>query len=1025
MAMEPYVLVDVEADKPVKKPQQIDALLSSTVAWGDLAPLVFFGTTDSTLHCYVPAGGVLTSLNFVRFHTTYKKIYHPCARFLDAWGIYMTLVDAKVAMYALPLHTNPHLDGNSTYSAAMGHSREKMVTMEDTKNTVLFAVHESSKVVCTLSKQNTLKVFDWTVNRSLELRVQHELLAVLGTTKLLPPSALPVQRMVLLGESYVLLVFKKEWCVVNLDSGKVLGVAQSDMIPHVNLETITCAIPIPRHHYRKSVHRTRGALVCGKHYALRLSIIEGPSETPFANEDSLKVHVEKVIEYNTAPRNVSYHHPFLLLDAQEKIAVYNFGTMKLVQSVPIKSAYGGCVAVSASSAGRDASTKVLPASFLVASAPFVVQSLEMVSISKQLRQCIDNQQLEEAVVLTELCPDEVSLLDDELSRLNAEYALDLFRRGQFDRAMEYYSKSRVNVMEVLELFPRDLLPRTRVLTEAAKTNQRKSDDAVTLLQGDDLVKSLLALISFLWKYREQPANGSEDTRELVDTVLLKCIVLISEKNEHRQRAQAQLMEMVRSENWCEIGEVEVFLRAHNRFDALLNFYASRKLHRKALELLEDLERSAAATAESKDASATPVQEQLKSAEEYLALTTEYLRRLGHKRAELVFEFSRRVILSQPTLGLSIFTSRNVSRGREDIDPAQIVNHLKSCQVLADPATVDAESNDESTAEANVLEPTASLPLTESRFLAIEYLTQVIYTRKSAIPGRLHDDAVYLMLEAITAELQRARESMPNVRLTSRVSSQRGLLGKIRRKLIEFLQFQGTQYHPERMLSRTPLEMVDERAALLSRLGRHHEVLHLYALQLRDATLAEAYCNRCYETKQADSSIYSTLLRLYLRPPLQTTTSSSSVLSTSPPKPMWQRSTSLQLPTQGNSNTAAVTASSEAVTAAVNILNKYAERIDVPSALELLPPDVPVAALSAFFRRVLERQVERFRNGQVKKQLSKMENFKVRELLTVKRKESVTVWSSHCCQVCGRKLGIGTFVRLPTGALLHYACQPAP
>ena len=114
--------------------------------------------------------------------------------------------------------------------------------------------------------------------------------------------------------------------------------------------------------------------------------------------------------------------------------------------------------------------------------------------------------------------------------------------------------------------------------------------------------------------------------------------------------------------------------------------------------------------------------------------------------------------------------------------------------------------------------------------------------------------MYLLLDLIQAEI------LQNVRLINRVETQRDAIGILRQKLLQFLEFPGAAYHPERMLSRTPIETVDEHAALLSKLGRHHEVFQLYALELKDAVLAEAYCNRCYESKTADSSIYLTLLK---------------------------------------------------------------------------------------------------------------------------------------------------------------------
>lgn len=53
-----------------------------------------------------------------------------------------------------------------------------------------------------------------------------------------------------------------------------------------------------------------------------------------------------------------------------------------------------------------------------------------------------------------------------------------------------------------------------------------------------------------------------------------------------------------------------------------------------------------------------------------------------------------------------------------------------------------------------------------------------------------------------------------------------------------------QYHPERLLPALeglPRPFLHERALLLSRLGRHEEVLRLYVEKLGDPALAEGYC----------------------------------------------------------------------------------------------------------------------------------------------------------------------------------------
>ncbi|GAB9472257.1 Vacuolar assembly/sorting proteins vps39/vam6/vps3 [Globisporangium polare] len=1085
-----YDLLEVDVDKPVKKPQQIEALLTSRVAWGDVAPLVFFGTSDSTLHCYVPstataaATGAVGQLTYLRWHSSYKKAYHACAQFLDSWGVYLTLYDAKLTLYALPLQSNPQIDGNGNASSSImkgmgvgggntNNDRDKMLVVDETKQTTLFAAHEGAKVVCSLSKQHALRVYDWTVNRTLQLRAQHELPLLLQSFEnnsggSLTSSSLPVQKMIVMGESHLFLQFKKEWCVLNMDSGRIIDVSARDAATAQSVDTVTCAVAVPSrqtglHHHS---HQLRDVFLAGKHSAVVVALTVDNEDEENAtilddrmrsnpqnvSDDRVRVKVERVLEYNVAPRAAFYHHPLLLLDQHDRLAVHNIGSMELLESIPTKALYGASSATSieklvsrsnstTSASQQFAQTANLPASLFTVAAPFSVQLLQMKPIELLVKQAQALGRLEDAVVLCKLCPEDCNLNDDDLRALLAQYAVELFNSGQYRRAMSLFLESKMEVLDMLlALYPRDLLPRSAGgSTGAARlsaTAMRAKGARHGELKGDALVQSLLALILLLRHRRDALVNHSTATTtttsdkklEIIDTVLLKCLVLICEKEEHAQLAKKELMELVIGKNYCEMGEAEIFLRSHRQLKALLSFYATRKEHRKALELLEDLERTATATLSQSQSSSSPSlapgEEALQSSEEYMVLIKEYLQRLGQSKAELVFEFSRRVITVKPTLGLSIFTERKVREQKEDIDPSLVLNHLKSCDVQAIAGAVPVgTTSTTSDAEPALAPAKVTLPLIDPRFLAIEYLTQVIFNGKTPIASRLHDEVVYLLLDAINMELHQKNIRSSNNsnttagnRLTSRVSSQRGLVGILRKKLIVFLEAESSAYHPERMLSRTPLDMVDERAALLSRLGRHHEVLQLYAIELKDASLAEGYCNRCYDTKLADSSIYSALLRLYLRP-LPSQLAGTSGSGPAPPLVWQQRSTSSPSSSSGF-------LSSEAVTAAVSILNKYPERIDVPTALELLPPDVPVSSLAFFFRRVLERQVERYRNGQVKKQLSKMENFKVREALSTKRKGCVTVWSSHCCQVCGKKLGTGTFVRLPGGALLHYACQPA-
>ncbi|CAI5733567.1 unnamed protein product [Peronospora destructor] len=920
----------VDVDVPLKRLQQTIRLFHSTRA---SSPMLFIGCLDGTLRSYV----IDERTDCVHWQADYKRLFHICCGFLDIWGVFATIIDNRLRLYDLPLFSNTHA-----------------VVRNEITDAILFTVYEEAKTLCALIKSNTLKVFDWTVNRALELRAQHEVPTVL----------LPVQQLLLLSENHVFI------------QGKKTG---------------------SRHLTRRRQH-VMDLLLCGKHRGVILSISEDVSMVDkdenvcgaFDDDtDRLDdISAGKALDLSTRQLTVK----------AEQLAVYNFDSLQMIQTISVKTPYGICVASNVASAtvgpNRLQFRHDRPATLFTVSPSFEVQMHEMLPIAQQVAVFLGNRRLEDAVALCKLCSE--------------------------DRSNELLFESNVDVMEVLQLFPRNLLPRK--ISALRKDNSSNNKEGA--LEGDDLVESLLALIGFLRRKRNAYLHHEEEsltirirTRrslgpsdetalELIDTMLVKCLVVVSEKVKYEDRAKRALLEVVTGQNWCEIGEAEIFLLAHRRLKALLAFYSARKLHRKALELLEDLERSAAsaATLFEKNETDRKVNEpqssgDLQSSHDYMVLIAQYLRVLGKKHAELVFEFSRRVLSVNPALGLSIFTQRKIPSAKTDIDPAAVLQHLKSC-------TIATSSYDWKTLSVkDTAEP--SLPLLSSQMLAIEYLTQLIYEGTHQLTPRLHDEVVYLLLDLIQAEIPH------NVRLTSRVEAQRDAIGILRRKLLRFLEFPGAVYHPERMLTHTPIEMVDEHAALLSKLGRHHEVLQLYALELKDAVLAEAYCNRCYESKTADSSIYSTLLKLYLRPQCHTDRTASGIASRViifSPKSSPLRKTS-------NSNV-----QSEPVQAAIDLLNNYAERINVSTALELLPANVAAAPLATFFRRVLECQVQRLRNGQVKKQLSKMENFKVREQLSTKRKGSVTVWSSQCCQFCSKKLDVGTFVRLPNGALLHYSCQ---
>ena len=84
------------------------------------------------------------------------------------------------------------------------------------------------------------------------------------------------------------------------------------------------------------------------------------------------------------------------------------------------------------------------------------------------------------------------------------------------------------------------------------------------------------------------------------------------------------------------------------------------------------------------------------------------------------------------------------------------------------------------------------------------------------------------------------------------------MGKIfQAKLREFLKL-STMYHPERLLhalnGKVASKFVHEKALLLSRLGKHEEVMRIYCDELKDIQAAEEYCDRIWRQAQKQRSL---------------------------------------------------------------------------------------------------------------------------------------------------------------------------
>lgn len=261
------------------------------------------------------------------------------------------------------------------------------------------------------------------------------------------------------------------------------------------------------------------------------------------------------------------------------------------------------------------------------------------------------------------------------------------------------------------------------------------------------------------------------------------------------------------------------------------------------------------------------------------------------------------------------------------------------------------------------------------------------------PANMHDEFAQLLVEGLPMDAELEHINHDTIDLADLTTDSETLrLYKIyRRKLQAFLSI-SPEYHPQRVLKFLPRTYLQENALVLSRLGRHREVLKIYLHQLNNQDLAEHYCSRIYGIMVGDMSIVEAAA---------SATASASNISTNASKVANKSGASGQgkraffMVTNPSTTAGALPAvpinlatpgeiylilfevildeEEEAIQKmhrdakfdlVVSLAEKYYDRFDVNAFLELLPRNTPVSVLLKYFQIVYEYQSSRKRNLQV-------------------------------------------------------------
>ncbi|XP_027028386.1 vam6/Vps39-like protein [Tachysurus fulvidraco] len=589
-------------------------------------------------------------------------------------------------------------------------------------------------------------------------------------------------------------------------------------------------------------------------------------------------------------------------------------------------------------------TSAGPNTVYVASNHFVWR-LVPVSIASQIRQLLQDKQFELALQLAKMKDDADGDKKQQIHHIQNLYAFNLFCQKRFDDSMQVFAKLGTDPTHVIGLYP-DLLP-------SDYRKQLHYPNPLPTLSGVELERAHLALIDYLTQKRShlvKQLNDSDPSTtsplmegtptiksrkkllQIIDTTLLKCYLHTN---------VALVSPLLRLENnHCHVEESEYVLKKAHKYSELIILYEKKGLHQKALQVLLD--------------QSTKANSPLKGHER----TVQYLQRLGTENLGIIFEFSPWVLKICPEDGLKIFT--------EDLTEVELLPRDKVLDFLKE----------------------------GFKELAVPYLEHIIYVWEET-GFEFHNVLIQLYLERVQVLMKEYLNSLPEGVPAVAAGKEEGELGELRNKLLSFLDI-SRYYEPEILISDFPFDgLLEERALLLGRMGKHEQALFIYVHILKDTYMAEEYCRRHYDkSSDGNKDVYLSLLRMYLSPPDAHCLGPIKMELSEP---------------QAN------------LQAALQVLELHHSKLNTTKAINLLPANTQIKEIRVFLESVLEEKAQRKRFDQVLKSLLQAEFLRVQEERIFHQQVKCVITEEKTCRVCKKKIGNSAFARYPNGVVVHYFC----
>lgn len=563
-----------------------------------------------------------------------------------------------------------------------------------------------------------------------------------------------------------------------------------------------------------------------------------------------------------------------------------------------------------------------------------------VETSEQIKQLLEKKEFNLALTLVGMGDEDQKEKNKKARNIKKLLAYDLFCQHHFDDALDMFADLNIDPTQVISLVP--------IIAPEDFHVRFKFPDKPPFLTGMELEKAIVALTRYLIKKRIDFTNEKvselkfntmfEEASVVRERALMARIADVSLFKCYAQTNDGLITSLLRiPDSNCLVDEVENILIRSAKYQELIVFYQRKNQHEKALDMLLSFSNNPNSPLQGMDR------------------TVSYLVCLGSNNLNIIFEYTKRFINSHPYEALQVFT--------EDTEE---VRGLPRGVVFS---FLDGINKD----------------------LSLKYVEHVIEEWKDTTQ-RFHNHFVVQHFELITPLYNNYVDSIrPGTTVMPEAGNEPGKLGVMRRKLLSFLS-RSQHYDAEAVLRFHPKNvLLEEKALLLARLGRHEQVISIYVTSLNNHDAAERHCMKVYEENHTAGRLaFFNLFKYYLNPP------------------------------PGHAIN---------VEAALKVLEGHTSRLDCEKVLETLPCWLQVHQINSFITKAISTSLSGVKGKRVAMNLLQAQNIMVNRVHLSMKETRCLIDPEDVCRVCNKRIGNSAFARYPSGVVAHCFCckdaSPSP